>query len=124
MENVIKFSYNWNNKLGCKAFTTFRIASSKYRKGEVYKIFFKDNYLFDAQIVDIKRIFLNQVDDYIAYIDTGYSVEEFIEIVRKMYEIVRKMYKEVEKTSFFWILLKRIGDENALGTSTCSCRKS
>lgn len=36
----IKFSYNWNQKLNCKAFTTIRIHNDgKYVVGEIYNVY-------------------------------------------------------------------------------------
>ena len=81
----IDFSYNWNNKLNSDAFTTFRVSNSKYVIGQSYKIFLKKQYVKDCTIIDIKRIKLDQVNNFIAYLDTGYSVEEFTSLVKKMY---------------------------------------
>ncbi len=38
-DNKIKFSFNWNNKLENKAFTTIRIHNpNKYKTGNMYEI--------------------------------------------------------------------------------------
>lgn len=102
MEKIV-FSYNWNNKLNCKVFTSFRIFSEKYKVGEIKKIFLKDEYLFDAQIISVKKIKVIQVNEFIAGIDTGYSVEEFIEIIKKMYKD-----KDINSIDFCLILFKKI----------------
>ena len=81
----INFSYNWNNKLNCKAFTTVRLENDKFRIGDVYEIFLKGEKKENAQIVAIKPFFLHAVSETVARIDTGYSKEEFIQIVKKMY---------------------------------------
>ncbi|GIW22567.1 MAG: hypothetical protein KatS3mg068_1574 [Candidatus Sericytochromatia bacterium] len=103
--NVIAFSYNWNNKLNNNAFTTFRLHNpNKYKEGMVYKIYLKDKYLFDAKIIDIKVLKLDKINDFISYLDTGYSKEEFLNIIKKMY----KKIENLEDQLFDLILLKRV----------------
>lgn len=100
MDKIV-FSYNWNNKLNCKAYTTFRLASNKYVKGGIYAIYLKDEYLHDAEIVDIRELSASHINDFIAYIDTGYDAKEFL-------QIIKKMYGDIDKRKFYFILLKRI----------------
>jgi CRISPR/Cas system CSM-associated protein Csm2 small subunit len=83
---VIDFSYNWNNKLNCKAFTTFRLHSNKYGVGRIYEVQLKSETLGTATLQNKKTIKLNQINDYISYLDTGYNVDEMKNIVRKMYK--------------------------------------
>lgn len=86
MYSEIPFSYNWNNKLECMAFTTLRLLNkNKYVVGRTYNISLNGEHKFKAQIVDIKNIRLNQINAYIAYLDTGYSASECENIIRKMY---------------------------------------
>jgi transposase-like protein len=40
---------------------------------------------FNAKIFAIKEIKLADIDDYIAYLDTGYNVEKTKDILKKMY---------------------------------------
>lgn len=85
--DYIKFSYNWNNKLNCKSYTTIRPYNSiKYVLNFCYKIILNNEYLHTAQIVDIKNFKLKDITNFIAYIDTGYSKEETINIIQKMYK--------------------------------------
>lgn len=98
MKPRIDFSFNWNNKLNCKSYTTFRMKSDKYKVGEVYSIYLKNQYLHDAECIDIKYLTLDKVNNYTSYIDTGYSVDEFK-------NIVKRMYKEKADTSVFCLLL-------------------
>jgi len=105
MKNKIKFSYNWNNKLNCNVFTTFRIKNEKYQVRNIYEIYLKEKYLFDAEIVSIKELKLDEVDDYISYLDTGYSVNEFKKIMKKMYR------EKVDCLTFYLILLKKKGEK-------------
>ncbi|QAA81388.1 hypothetical protein EI546_06440 [Aequorivita sp. H23M31] len=86
---TINFSYNWNNKLECKAYTTLRLENpSKYKVGEVYDVTLKDEVLHTATIVDIKILRLDQLNDYIAYLDTGYNLDECRNIIKRMYSKV------------------------------------
>lgn len=82
----IEFSYNWNNKLNCMAFTTLRLFNKKYTIGQTYTIKLNGVDICKATIVDIKPIRLEQVNNYIAYLDTGYNREKCIDIIRTMYK--------------------------------------
>lgn len=102
MLNIITFSYNWNNKLDCNAFTTIRIHKpTKYIVGTIYQIDFKLPFCI-AQIVAIKQFKLSQLNEFMAMIDTGYSVQETIAIIKKIYPNV-----DYENQLFDFILLKK-----------------
>jgi uncharacterized protein YqfB (UPF0267 family) len=95
MHNIIRFSTNWNNKLSNKAFTTIRLYSPEhYREGETYMIELKNGkeghkFLCYARIQRIKNVKLEQINDYMSYLDTGYSAAECQNIIRKMYPGVK-----------------------------------
>jgi len=100
----IKFSYNWNNKLNCFVFTTIRLENeSKYKIEETYNIYLKENLIKTAQIIDIKTIYLHQINSYIALLDTGYSVAETKELFKKMYPTT-----DFSKQKLSLILLKEM----------------
>lgn len=87
----VKFSYNWNNKLDCKAFTTIRLHNAeKYIVGEVYEIYLKDKdkWIFKGRArLESKRTFLTEkINQFVAYLDTGYSAQQTKTIIRKMYK--------------------------------------
>lgn len=88
MKDLI-FSYNWNNKLDCKCFTTIRL-SDKYQIGDEYKIVLKKG-VNDVEckglavIIDIKYFYLDQLNNFISHLDTGYSVQECKKIIVRMY---------------------------------------
>ena len=85
--NSITFSYNWNNKLQCKAFTTIRLYSpNKYKIGDTYKIILKKECIGAGRIIAIRNFLLIELNDDIAYLDTGYSKQECEKIIRRMYE--------------------------------------
>ena len=85
----ISFTCNWNNKLACDAFTTIRLFQPrKYVVGQSYNILLKGRHLADAVIVDIRRFLLDDLSNFVAYLDTGYSKENCTGIIRKMYPTV------------------------------------
>ena len=56
---TITFSYNWNNKLGRKAFTTIRLYNpNKYKIGETYNINLKKECIGAGKIIAIKNFML------------------------------------------------------------------
>lgn len=100
----INFSYNWNNKLNCKAFTTIRLKNvNKDQIGKEYNILLKKQLLKSAIIEDIKTIYFNQINEFIARVDTGYSAEETKNILKKMYSKIN-----LETQPFSFILLATI----------------
>ena len=84
--NKLEFSTNWNNKLDCKCFTTIRIYNArKHFKGNVFDVFLKNQHKSKVEILSVGNIKINDLTDYICYLDTGYSRAETIEILHKMY---------------------------------------
>lgn len=90
----LRFTYNWNNKLDCRAFSTIRIPNPKYKIGKLYRIVW-DHGQPDkktdwekgiGEIVLIKRFQLWQLDEEDAWLDTGYSLAETTEILKRMYK--------------------------------------
>lgn len=100
----LDFSTNWNNKLDCKCFTTIRVFSSfKHYKGNEFAVFLKTQTKGKAVVLDSWRIKINELTDYVCYLDTGYSREETINIMKKMYPRI-----DFKKTDFVILLLKKI----------------
>jgi hypothetical protein len=80
------FSYNWNNKLNCNAFTTIRILNvEKHSAGNEVNITLKGNHIAKGRIEAVTPFFLDQMSPFVAYLDTGYSVDECKSLIRKMY---------------------------------------
>jgi uncharacterized protein YqfB (UPF0267 family) len=85
-KRAIHFSYNWNRKLGCIAFTTIRIYQpEKYVVGEEYEIYEKKTFAGYATIKEVKTFYLNQINEFMAMLDTGYPVKECKEVIKSMY---------------------------------------
>jgi len=86
---IIKFSYNWNGKLCNKAFTTIRLHNPrKYIKDNVYNIELNNEILGQAKLIDIKTITPANLNNYISFLDTGYSPNETQKILTTMYKNV------------------------------------
>lgn len=101
--NRLDFSYNWNNKLECKAFTTFRMANPhKYKIGLELEVYLKDKFVAVCKIIDMRVLRLDQVNEFVAYLDTGYSVDEFKNIVRRMYK------EKADSADFVLVLLEKM----------------
>lgn len=81
---VLNFSYNWNNKLQCKCYTSLR-KSSRYKVGQEYRICLKDEYIHNARIIIKKKINVHELNDSISLIDTGYTFQETKKILERMY---------------------------------------
>lgn len=109
MENqTINFSYNWNNKLTCKCFTSIRIANdNKYREGLEYDILLKNKFLKKCKLVKVEKIFLSELDEFRAYCDTGYNLQSTKDIILKMYPKIN-----FEKTKIALLLFVEVIDKN------------
>ncbi|MDD4992153.1 MAG: hypothetical protein PHR83_07980 [Paludibacter sp.] len=96
----IQFSYNWNNKLQNKAFTTIRLHNpNKYKVGNVYEIEINDNPKGTATLQDVRVLRIDQLNDFICYLDTGYNREQTINMLQRMYKNINL------KTALFDFLL-------------------
>lgn len=105
MDNL-EFSYNWNKKLFCRCFTTMRLRNdSKFFPGAELHCTLKTNMEFKdlgtVRVLDVKHFKINQINEFVARIDTGYSAEECKNILRTMY----KNMPGLESTDFSLILL-------------------
>jgi hypothetical protein len=91
--NRICFTYNWNNKLSGKIFTTIRLKNPKHQINETYEIFLKKGtgfvFLCHATIMDIRHIKLSEINEFIAGLDTGYSAQECQDLIRTMYKSLK-----------------------------------
>lgn len=80
----LHFSYNWNNKLDCKSFTTIRI-SGKYSLNSQWRIFLKGDYLGLAKVVSVTQLLADNMSEPMALLDTGYNKKDTLDILKKMY---------------------------------------
>lgn len=104
---TIKFSYNWNNKLTNKAFTTLRLHNKgKYKQGENYEIELQGKALGVATVVDIRVIKVSQLNDFVTYLDTGYNKEKTKELLKTMYK-ARDIDWETQELDFVLLVFKK-----------------
>lgn len=101
---TLDFETNWNGgKLNMDCFTTFRLHNpKKYVVGNSLIISLKGTPIKEVIIMQIKKVKLSEVNEFMAHIDTGYNREEFTKIVKKMY----KNIENIENQDFDFMLLK------------------
>lgn len=101
---VLKFSKNWNNKLHCKVFTTIRLHDDcLYKIGNLFDIDLSINNSTlkiggTVKLINKKTFKLNQLNDFMAYLDTGNPAET---VKKKLME----MYKTSNENTLFDYLL-------------------
>lgn len=89
MEQGFSFSYNWNHKLDCESFTTLRL-SGRYQVGQIIPITEKGRDRGWAKIIDKKRLSnIFVINDWMAFLDTGYDAAETRAIIQKMHHKVQ-----------------------------------
>jgi len=85
-DNNLNFSFNWNNKLDCRCFTTIRLKNERlYPIGKELTVLLKNKPLKTVKIIDVKHFTLPQLNEFMAMLDTGYNLESTIDIFHKMY---------------------------------------
>lgn len=81
------FSNNWNNKLNGDAFTTLRL-SGRLNIGQPVEIEYKGQVRV-AKVIDKKRLAnIEVINDWMAYLDTGYNADECRAILKRMHHKV------------------------------------
>ena len=100
--NELKFGWNWNLKLDCMAFTTLRL-SGKFKVGEVLRVTTK-SHNFLVTVCEKRSFFLKEINNWVAYIDTGYDADECRNILRKMYK--NKNVDWDKMRIYFYLLVK------------------
>lgn len=115
---TIDFSYNWNNKLAGRFFTTLRLNNPKFQVGKTFQVRLKGKDLCIAQVADFKQLRLDDINSYIAGLDTGYTVPVCKEVIRKMYPtknwktqlLVLVLFQVITKKDAQLFELKKIDD--------------
>lgn len=79
---TIDFLENYNNKLTCSAFTTFRL-TPKYSVGDWVIVMLKSNALGRAVVLDVEEMTPMGLSDYDAYLDVGKGVSDLMKILQK-----------------------------------------
>lgn len=72
--------------MGCNTFTTLRLEQGdKYQIGNLYDIYLNEEYLGRARCEDKKVLYLEKINDFIGFLDTGYNAAETKKIIQRMY---------------------------------------
>jgi len=101
MEETLKFSTNWNNKLNCNAFTTLRLRNdNKYYPGAKVNIWLGNTLKGKGTILGVSLYTLDKINEYVARIDTGYSAEECRKIILQMYKNKPTINWETQQLAF------------------------
>lgn len=98
---TIDFSQNWNNKLFTDCFTTIRL-SDKYRFSQECMVSLNGLQLFKAMPIGWKQT--AQLDDYTAYLDTGYDA-------KATHSLLDIMYQKKVQTMYVYLFKKIPGTE-------------
>ena len=102
--NELKFSHNYNGKLKCDYFTTIRLHNEKkFRPGNKLQVCWSGQWCDDVEVMDRKVFFLKDLNAFMAFLDTGCSVEETKKMIHTMYS----NYKvNVGQAKFDFVLCK------------------
>ena len=86
MRNEINFIRNWNNKLTGGSFTSIRPKDvNRWHEGETYAILLNRHHIATAELVSANHLFLKDITEQDARIDSGYGVHEFIPMFKRLY---------------------------------------
>ena len=116
----LNFSYNWNNKLSAHAFTTIRLFNpAKYIIGCRYDVKRKGKFLKRVRIQDVRNIKLQDINDYVSYLDTGYSARECRDMIMTMYKNIVKDWS-TQLISFILLVTEDKRSQNTTDDSSDS----
>lgn len=109
MENL-NFSRNWNNKLDCEVFSTIRLWNKDiHYEGRVVFIYDQSvsppRYKGRGVYLVVSQFKLDQLKPGAAWLDTGYSLEETLNILRTMY---KNKVANLETQPFAYIIIKKV----------------
>lgn len=112
----LTFSTNWNKKLGCDAFTTLRM-SNKYEPGDAVRILLQKKKGDPPEVIGLgkvhgkRKIKITDINDFLAYVDTGYNAEETRGILHNMYKN-RTAFKNTpkDKRTINLYLIRKVAD--------------
>lgn len=85
IDQTLEFSYNWNEKLNCKYYTTLRL-SNNYKIGKTYLVYLKGKPHSKGKIISRRQFHIHAINEFVAYLDTGYNATKCKDILKKMYK--------------------------------------
>ena len=84
--DTLNFKTNWNGKLDCNFYTSMRIWNEgKYVVGKRFEVWEKKQKRHISELVKAVPFTLDKLPEITAYLDTGYSLLETKDIIKKMY---------------------------------------
>jgi hypothetical protein len=94
MPGIIDFTFNANKKLDADSFTTIRLRNDfKYKPGaEFYVNLRQERRTINrglVRVVEVRHIFLNQINNFIAYLDEGVNQVECKQRIENRYKNVQ-----------------------------------
>lgn len=103
----LTFSTDWNNKLQCSYFTTLRL-TNHFEVGKKYEIHLKDVQIGFGRIISKKLIYFHQINEYISYLDTGYSPDKCKALLREIHKNrCPKVEWKTQPIFFYLVQLKK-----------------
>lgn len=102
---TLRFNHNWNKKLDCHCFTTLRL-SSGYNFGETVQVLLGGVNWCLAKVTGKKQFNIEDINAFIAGVDTGYSAEECKQLLRNMY---KNKNIDWSKQPVYLYLLQKVG---------------
>jgi len=107
-----RFSFNFNNKLRNRSFTTIRLFNEKkYKPGELHAIILKtkDNVVTlygEAEVVESRKIYGRDFNEFIAQIDIGHSLDKLKFLLETIYR-----GEDIDNTAFSLVLFRYLDND-------------
>ncbi len=110
---TLNFSTNWNRKLDCDVFSTIRLWNpAVHYEGREVRIWDKSSstprFKGLGRYEMVSEFRLHQLKPAIAWLDTGYSLEETKSIIRTMHY---KRVPNLDQASFAYIIIRKIKEQ-------------
>lgn len=82
----LNFDRNYNNKLRCKVFTSLRLPDDKYKRGARFEISLGGYPKGTAKVIGLSYVTCDKLSEWIAKLDTGFTVKETIQLLKSLYK--------------------------------------
>ena len=105
MIGELEFKSNFNNKLGCKCFTTIRL-SGRFSEGDKIIVIGPGQIRFGATVQGKRELpTIEAINEWVARLDTGYSRTDCINLLKTMYK--NKNIDWTTKKIFLYLISKQ-----------------
>lgn len=110
---ILDFPTNFNGKLYCTVFTTIRLRNDQiYFPGALFEQTLKFKPSGIVEILEVKNFTLDQLNDFMSFIDLGLNKKEAVKILQREYLSAA----EDPEQQFSYILLRRTQPDIHLNT--------